>query len=263
MNKIINNNTFTESYIELIKSLCSLGVTKKPHNVGIAHIQNCLFSVNSPGDIFDHPLRKFNANYLNKELELYLDGKLSAIEFSEASKFWLHLANPDGNINSNYGYRIFYKPIDNKFNKTFKNQWEFAKQQLLDDKDSRQSLIFVSGQDVQFNGNKDFICTLNYIFNIEDNKLHMTVQRRSQDIHFGLPYDYCFEYLLMVKMLSELQKKYPEVTLGSYTMFANNIHLYERNFELYNNILNDINSSSSLQINNLILENNIKKLATI
>ena len=121
-------------------------------------------------------------------------------------------------------------------NNQFKNQWDFAKQQLINDKDTRQALIFVSGPDVQFDNNKDFICTLNYIFNIEDNKLHLTVNRRSQDLLFGIPYDAVFEFLLMEKMLKELSRYYPNLQLGSYTMFANNVHIYERNFEIFKKI---------------------------
>ena len=102
---------------------------------------------------------------------------------------------------------------------------------VLLDKSSTGEIV--SGPDVQFENNKDFICTLNYIFNIEDDKLHLTVGRRSQDLLFGIPYDYVFEFLLMEKMLKELSNYYPDLKLGSYTMFANNVHIYERNFEIF------------------------------
>lgn len=238
MNCKIEKETFTEAYLELIHKLINQGITKAPRGQAISHIQNCLFCVKHPGDMFDHPNRKFQTKYLNKEIELYTSGTIKAKDFGEASKFWLNLANPDGTINSNYGYRVFYKPMTGMFNgnNQFKNQWDFAKQQLINDKDTRQALIFVSGPDVQFENNKDFICTLNYIFNIEDNKLHLTVNRRSQDLLFGIPYDAVFEFLLMEKMLKELSCYYSNLQLGSYTMFANNVHIYERNFEIFKKI---------------------------
>ena len=197
--------------------------------------------------------REYPVSYLNKELELYFSGELSAEKFGEASKFWLKLANPDGSINSNYGYLVFHKPIETKFGK-IKNQWAYAKEQLLNDKDTRQALMFISSPHVQFEGNKDFICTLNYCFNIENDVLSLTVNRRSQDVILGIVYDYAWEYLLLLKMHNELLEKYPNLKIGSYTMFVNNIHVYERNFKLVEDMLEDFKSGNdgSLDIRKIV-----------
>lgn len=247
----ISKNEFYESYLELIKSILDNGGKKSPRGQGISYFQNCLFKVKNPGTVFSTPNREYKFDYLNKELELYFNGSLSAEEFGKASKFWLQLANPDGNINSNYGYHVFYREIETKFG-NIKNQWVYAKQQLLNDKDTRQALIFISTPAVQFDGNKDFICTLNYVFNIdENNKLHLTVNRRSQDLFFGLPYDYAYEFLLLYKMYNELKDVYPEIEIGSYTMFCNNIHIYDRNKETFENIINDY-ENNDLTLHNII-----------
>ena len=185
----------------------------------------------------------FRSDYLNKELSLYFSGDCSADKFGEASKFWKKLANPDGTINSNYGYLAFYKSIQTKFGE-IKNQWTYAKNQLLHDKDTRQALMFISSPHVQFEGNKDFICTLNYTFSINDDWLSLAVNRRSQDMILGIVYDYAWEWLLLVKMYNELKDAYPSLKLGSYTMFCNNIHLYERNFEMAKKIVMDYDSGS-------------------
>jgi hypothetical protein len=130
-----------------------------------------------------------------------------------------------------------------------------ARIQLLNDKDTRQALIFISTPSVQFDGNKDFICTLNYVFNIdEENKLHLTVNRRSQDLFFGLPYDYAFEFLLLYKMYNELKDLYPELEIGSYTMFCNNTHIYDRNKETFEKMLNDYKN------NDIVIDNIIDKV---
>ena len=240
----INSNEFCTSYFSLIEDILTNGGRKAPRGQGVSYFQNCLFKVNNPGNVFSTPTREYKFSYLNKELELYFNGTLSAEEFGKASKFWLQLANPDGNINSNYGYHVFYRQIETKFG-NIKNQWTYAKNQLINDKDTRQALIFISTPAVQFKGNKDFICTLNYVFNIdENNKLHLTVNRRSQDLFFGLPYDYAFEYLLMVKMLNELKDIYPMIELGSYNMFCNNIHIYDRNKETFENMLNEYRNNN-------------------
>lgn len=247
----IEGNEFYNSYLNLVSEILENGGKKAPRGQGISYFQNCLFKVNNPGTVFSTPNRDYKFSYLNKELDLYFRGELSAEEFGKASKFWLQLANPDGNINSNYGYHVFYRPIETKFG-TIKNQWTYAKNQLLNDKDTRQALIFISTPSVQFEGNKDFICTLNYVFNIDEfNKLHLTVNRRSQDLYFGLPYDYAFEFLLLYKMWNELKNVYSELKIGSYTMFCNNIHIYDRNKEIFENMLNDF-KNNNIEIHNII-----------
>jgi thymidylate synthase len=256
----INEEYYLNAYIKLVENILNNGGKKSPRGQGISYIQNCLFRIENPGDVFSTPTREYKFDYLNKELKLYFNGDLSADAFGTASKFWLQLANPDGNINSNYGYHVFYREIDTKFGK-IKNQWTYAKQQLLNDKDTRQALIFISTPAVQFEGNKDFICTLNYVFNIdENNKLHLTVNRRSQDLFFGLPYDYAFEFLLLYKMYNELKNIYQDIEIGSYTMFCNNIHIYDRNKENFQNMINDY-KNNNLTIHNIIdnVDNDIIK----
>jgi thymidylate synthase len=251
MKQVYINNTFTETYLELIQELMKQGVTKAPRNQPISHLQNALFVVKDPSTVFSCESRKYNWTYLNKELELYFKGEKSAEKFGEASKFWLKLANAQNNINSSYGYRIFYRPIYSEIELNekdvdliheYNNQWQFCKEQLINDKDTRQALMFVSGPDVQYKNNKDFICTLTYLFDINDNQLNLTVNRRSQDLHFGLPYDFVWEYLLLYKMKNELTEVYPDLKLGTYTMFANNVHIYERNFEIFKQMLDDYNT---------------------
>ncbi len=241
------NDTFYQSYLTLMKDLMKSGYEKSPRGQKVKYFQNYLFHVEHPGDVFSCETRKYPTKYLNDELKLYFSGELSAEKFGEASKFWLKLANPDGTINSNYGYLIFYKEIANKF-EYGDNQWDWALSSLLDDKDSRQAIMFLSSPHVQFCDNKDFICTLNYTFSINDNVLNFEVNRRSQDIILGLTFDYAWEYLLMEKMYDQLKSYYPDLQLGSYTMFCNNIHVYERNFDTVNKMIEDAENGRAEQL---------------
>ena len=238
---VINEKSFSEAYVRLLQLLMNEGKEKAPRGQRVKFFQNCLFHVDNPGDMFTCPSREFPIDYLNHELKLYYEGDCSAEKFGQASKFWLKLQNPDGTINSNYGYLTFYKEIDTKFGK-IENQWTYAKSQLMHDKDTRQALMFISSPHVQFMDNKDFICTLNYVFNIEDDVLNLTVNRRSQDVILGITYDYAWEYTLLLKMHNELLDIYPNLKLGSYTMFCNNIHVYERNWDMVRRMLNDVNN---------------------
>lgn len=186
---------------------------------------------------FKNKIRDLPRQYLAKELSLYFAGRNDVKGFIDASSFWDKLKTKWNTIHSAYGYLIFTN-FGCLFNDESVSQWEWAKRSLINDKDSRQALMFVSSPEVQYEGCKDFICTLNYAFLIRDNKLHMIVNRRSQDIHFGFTYDAVWESLLMQCMKLELASVYPEIELGNLIFNINSLHVYERNFEILENMLN-------------------------
>jgi len=80
-------------------------------------------------------------------------------------------------------------------------------------------------------GNKDFPCTLHGIFMIRDNKLHLTINMRSNDLMLGLVYDMPWFVSLMYKMVDELKDLYPELEVGYYTHIVHSLHIYERDNE--------------------------------
>ncbi|WP_199771405.1 hypothetical protein [Erwinia persicina] len=70
-----------------------------------------------------HHLRDGAVKYLTRELLAYFSGKLKAEEgLAKASKFWMTLTDEDGNVNSNYGYYVFYEPVEN-----YGNQYNWVK----------------------------------------------------------------------------------------------------------------------------------------
>ena len=241
---------YSSAMNNLIKTLLTNASTKSPRGQKVNYIQNCAFTILDPSTVSGTESRPYNWTYAINEINLYLSGDCSVEKFSTISKFWKQLANPDNKtINSNYGYRIMHKPIEAAFKSDYATQWDFCRKQLINDKDTRQALMFVSGQDVQFDNNKDFICTLSYMFDIKGDKLNLTVSRRSQDLFYGLPYDYVWEVYLMHKMLDELKETYPELKLGSYTLLCNNIHIYERNFEIFKKMLEEYNAGKITNYN--------------
>jgi thymidylate synthase len=75
------------------------------------------------------------------------------------------------------------------------------------------------------------------IFQIRENKLNFTIHMRSNDVILGLPTDIAFFAVLQMQMLNHLKITYPELELGTYTHIANSLHVYERHFELVENML--------------------------
>src|ERR1035437_234882 len=62
---------------------------------------------NEPIVTKDEERNKVIVSYTQKETDLYNSCANTASEFGKASKFWEKLANPDGTVNSAYGYLIW------------------------------------------------------------------------------------------------------------------------------------------------------------
>ena len=190
-------------------------------------------------------------SYTRKEVELYNSCTNSADDFGRASKFWLSLANPDGTVNSAYGHLIWAKKSHgSKFETDYeevphlskdegpgkvvftvpkmRTPWEWAKESLIKDEDSRQAILRFSLPEHQWMGNKDQTCTLHGNFLIRDDKLHLSVVMRSNDLTLGLVYDLPWFCSLMDRMIEELKPYYPNLGKGSYTHTVHSMHIYER-----------------------------------
>ena len=182
--------------------------------------------------------------YTDKETELYDSCTNKAEDFGKASKFWLSLANPDGTVNSAYGYLIWKKKShgnpnfeDNRVRANgeescaMRTPWEWAKLSLQKDKDTRQAILRFSLPEHSFVGNKDFTCTLGGIFLIRENKLNLTISMRSNDLTLGLVYDLPWFISLIYKMRDELKETYPDLEIGTYTHQVHSLHIYDRDQE--------------------------------
>lgn len=211
--------------------------------------------------------RPYPVQYLKDELICYLACTNMLEDFGRISKFWYNLSDDDKTINSSYGQIVYEQKLTNKIfdsledeqathtnpaptmNRAYKHlawrdqvftQFDWVIQSFKKDKDTRQALMFVASPYYQCPGVKDFICTLNYHFIIDSNdRLNMIVNRRSQDIHFGMTFDMPWESVLMQIVLHEVKKMYPEVSLGAYMLNCNSLHMYDRNFDVYTEFADD------------------------
>ena len=186
-------------------------------------------------------MRNLPLKYLKKELALYLSGRNDVDGFAAASKFWKNIANENGTVNSAYGNLVF-KMTDTPEKAS---QWDWMIQSLIKDKDSRQAIMHFNRTDHQYQGVKDFPCTLEMVFHIRNDKLNVTTVMRSNDVIKGTTFDIPFFTLLQQMALDVLRRHaYPELQMGSYTHIAHSMHLYERDFEtvakmLQNNFISD------------------------
>ncbi len=192
--------------------------------------------------------------YTAKEVELYNSCTNKAADFAKASKFWSTIANSDGTVNSAYGHLIWkknshgnpgYETGCNCFDdvhcehtqKGMRTPWEWAKLSLLQDKDTRQAILRFSLPEHQWMGNKDQTCTMHGNFLIRDNRLHLSVVMRSNDLVLGLVYDLPWFMSLIDRMIEELKDTYPDLEKGHYTHTVHSLHIYERNEEMVKKML--------------------------
>lgn len=238
---------------QLLEDLYTYGMKSAPRGQKVVEANVASLDIDPRRCIMNFKDREFNWKYFVGELAWYLRKDTHLDFINNFSKFWGKLGNPQtdkypGTINSNYGAILLdYHPSTNDgydARTNCVNQLEWAFRSLVKDKDSRQAVAFLNCPFYQFEGNKDFVCTMYLNFWIRHDRLDMKVQMRSNDIFFGLSYDAPWFSVLHQSMYLNLKETYPELQLGMYYHCADNIHYYERHFELVDKILNDAPTSS-------------------
>lgn len=220
--------TFNNAFKNIISNIETNGTVEQPRDLKVKEltVQQFVFDPKMP--IADFESRSFNFKYFAGELVWYLNRDRDVNYISNFSNFWSHITNPYTNqINSNYGSLLFGE------------QLEWVVKSLRLDKNTRQAIAFLNQPKFQFAGNKDFVCTMYLNFWIRDNKLHMKVQMRSNDIFYGLTFDAPFFSFVHQHVRLWLLDTYKDLELGDYHHCVDNVHFYERHFDLANNILSE------------------------
>lgn len=241
-----------EAYLQALQDVWdNPEFTCAPRGLAIREILDYTFTVTNPvaESILTNDEQRNTVidEYTRKETELYESCSNRVEDFAKASKFWNNIANPDGTINSAYGYLIWKNkshgcpkfegesvPIEEVrknpwiLDNVMRTPWEWAKQCLQQDKDSRQAILRFSLPEHQWVGNKDQTCTIYGIFHIRDDKLYLTMRMRSNDLMKGLVYDLPWFVSLMDKMIEELKPTYPNLVKGHYSHSADSLHIYEK-----------------------------------
>jgi thymidylate synthase len=232
--KIFKGETFADVYKSSLESLLKdAEFETSPRGMAIRENTNTTLIIEDPTSCLYHNGRRSSQlTYIAAEILWYFSGRNDLKFIEKYAAFWRQIANEDGSLNSAYGNLIFSTKNEHGY-----SQWEWAIQSLINDKDTRQALMTFNRPSYQYEGNKDFICTLNGIFNIRDNKLNLTINMRSNDAILGTPTDIAFFCLLQQQALNLLKSTYPDLELGTYTHIANSYHIYERHFELVRDML--------------------------
>ena len=143
---------------------------------------------------------------------------------------WEYAANAHGEINSNYGLLIWSEKYFNQFDRVV--------QELDKNPDGRRATMIYNRPSIwaeyNENGKSDFICTNAVTYYIRDKKLHAVVQMRSNDVVFGYKNDYAWQREVMVHLIDRYLDLniFGELELGDIYWQVQNLHVYERHFNL-------------------------------
>ena len=208
-NKVFRNANEAYEYIHdrILQDGIDFGDTKALFNVG--------FYMTDPKDRkIINKERKWNEEYAEAELQWYLSGdpKVSTLGdiYGKVPEIWKRMADPDGKVNSNYGYQWDRN-----------GQLDRIIQMLQDNTDNRQCAISIyDGKEID-DYSYDTPCTYAVQFTIVHNRLDMCVVMRSNDLWYG----FCNDQYQFSK-LQEMVSKRLNIETGTYYHFAHNMHLY-------------------------------------
>lgn len=237
----IGYNHINLQVFQLLEDLEAAGQTSSPRGLKTKEANLATLEIDPTYPVMDFNARRFNWRYFAGELAWYLKADTSIDFINNFSSFWKDIT-PSGHANSNYGNLLFkaHPSSPNHFaSPNGVNQLEWVYDSLVKDKNTRQAVAFFNSPYFQYDGNKDFVCTMYINFWIRKDYLDMKVQMRSNDIFFGLSYDAPWFSTIQQSMYLNLKKVYPELKLGQYYHCADNIHFYERHFGVAEKILDD------------------------
>lgn len=218
LNVVCRCKTANEAWEAWYETLSAQGEALESRDGGVCgEVINAVTIIEDPTRNFiSSPIRKLPIRYAVGELMWYLSGSNKVSDISKFSPIWEKLSDNGETVNSAYGHRIFHH-FDF-------NQWDYVKELLAKDPNSRQAVIHI--KDANNKPTKDMPCTIALQFMLRDGKLHLTTYMRSNDIWMGFPYDvFCFTSM-QIKMAFELG-----VDIGTYTHVATSLHLYERDLQ--------------------------------
>lgn len=180
-----------------------------------------------------------NKDYVNAEIDWYnaMSTNINDIEYGDKPpKAWQIAANEYGEVNSNYGKLIY--------SDKYHDQYGQALDELVVYPDSRRASMIYTRPSIWYeyneNDKNDFICTNVVTYYIRNGKLNCVVQMRSNDVVYGYKNDYAWQHTVLTELTDDYNrfcehmpgKKGEDIKIGTITWQVQNLHVYERHFDL-------------------------------
>lgn len=224
-----------EQFQAIFQDLKNHGKLSAPRGQRVLELEHYTYRLDPYVRFCSLPSRKLKLDYIKHEFLWYLKGDRFDLSILEKAKMWGTLIDSDGGINSNYGQYIFFTQPGERC-----SQYDNVLQLLRKDRDTRRASIVILRREHLLNAqSNDYPCTYVLNFRIRDNKLNMSVHMRSQDAVFGMANDApAFSFIQEMIMMEMRKTNYP-VDLGYYHHTADSFHIYERHFEMLEQLITD------------------------
>lgn len=191
-------------------------------------ISNVMLELSNPiNNLVTLAPRRLSTRYAAGELAFYLAGSDSLSFISHYSKFWRNLSDDGTRVHSCYGKRLLKESAKGE------TQIGYVIKQLTARRDTKKAVALIYKERDTNASTKDNPCTMYLHFCIRDEALNLTVQMRSNDVWYGLPYDAFFFTVLQQIVLAQINAitDGSPIRLGTYSHFANSLHVYEKDWE--------------------------------
>lgn len=221
--------TFDRQYIDTLRRVYAEGETVFSDRTGYSTkaLPGVTFEI-EPGKGF--PLltvRKMFPKFFCAEIVWFISGHKHAGFLQQFTKGWDEFLEPDGTIETAYGYRWRH---------------HFGRDQLLDlvehlraEPTSRQGVVMMwdpSSDGLIAPKKKNVPCPFCWTANIIGGKLNLHIVIRSNDMVLGNPNDIADYALLQAMLAQELG-----VAIGKLTVSISHAHIYENQFEVVEDLL--------------------------
>ena len=238
--KIIQGDDRVHTLLRLYSTVWSEGVAQTVRGQKILNVRDLAVEMDmNEGPVFTNfKVRNFNLSYAKREWLWYLGADKYDSSIEQYATMWKKLKQQDGSYYSNYGQYLFGLNLLGDGRYPEKSQFDYVIDTLKGDESSRRASMALLKQEHLFEANTDVVCTYAINFAIEGMHLHMTVMMRSNDVIFGFTNDaFCFGELYEFVYQRLRDETYGWLKRGTYTHLANSMHVYERHFEMIEQII--------------------------
>lgn len=248
MTPLLVFENFTQAYYALVDATYNQAdYETAPRGMKIRENLFTSFVITNPRDrLLYVPERNFPLDYVMAEILWYISANNETDWIANYSSFWKNISDDGTTANSAYGARIFvehdyHEAYDKEGVRLSYTQWQYVKDELTRDRDSRRAVIHIRQPQDSVLAVKDMPCTLSLQFFIRDEKLHLVVQMRSNDLILGTALDVPAFTFMQEMMAMELG-----LDVGFYYHTSNSMHVYERHYQMCEDILK--NASGKQQV---------------
>jgi thymidylate synthase len=213
---VIHLDDLQNGYVDLCNFVRSEGHYSKPRGMRTVELEDVTIVIRDLNDTIPTFVnRKPNLMIAALEALQLISGHSTPELLVAASPAFAQFREPDGRFWGAYGTRV-------------RDQVHTVVRKLRGDPDTRQAVITLWDVNLDNDpGRKDYPCTVAMGFRIRNGHLNMSVTMRSNDVWLGVAYD-IFQFTQLQFTIANMLG----VAIGTYSHHAWSLHMYERDFDL-------------------------------